>query len=99
MALYTDPRDVFEAAARQYSVRVTCTNCQHSLVFDPHELWWHFERKGWDQNFRRCGERFRCSVCLRRSPAFELTRDEPERHRFPMPSPHEWKHAINRYRA
>lgn len=99
MALHTDPRDIFEAAARQWAVRVTCRSCQHSLIFDPHELWWHFEQKGWDQNFQRCGERFRCSVCRRRSPNFELTRNPPVKNRLAMPSTHEWKRAINRYRA
>ena len=52
MAAYRDGAKVathiFEAAAWQYGIRATCRGCRHASVFDPHALWWLFERKGWD---------------------------------------------------
>ena len=99
MAEYYDPRSVFEAAAFQYTLRVTCSGCQHSRVFDPHALWWLFERKGWDQDLKIIPKRFRCQSCTRHRWTFiELTRDEPDEGGPPMPDPRRWKRAVSRYR-
>lgn len=99
MALHTEPRDVFEAAARQHAVKVTCWNCKRTKVFDPHALWWLFERKGWNQSFKMIAERFRCQGCKRRGAAIELVREQPTGAQPVMPDQFEWKRAISRYRA
>lgn len=99
MALHTEPRDLFEAAARQRVLVVACRPCGHSFRFDPHELWWHFERKGWDQSLRSIGWRFRCTGCGRRRVSIKLDYGASEESRFPLPCPTDWKRAISRYRA
>jgi hypothetical protein len=55
---------IFEAAAWQYAIKITCQACGHSAVFDAHALWWLFERKGWDDGFEDARKRFYCSACL-----------------------------------
>lgn len=99
MALHTEPRDIFEAAARQRVIKVVCSPCGHEFRFDPHELWWHFERKGWDQWLNRIAWRFRCTSCGARKARIELTSGASTRSAMPLPGAYEWKRAINRYRA
>jgi len=99
MALHTDPQRIFEAAARQYAVRATCPQCKHSAIFDPHALWWLFERHGWDQRLWKCGARFRCVICKRRGCTIDLVQALPTIDDLPLPDARTWKRAVNRYRG
>src|SRR5687768_9168707 len=44
-------RDLFDAAVRQYGVRLTCLRCGHVRIFHAHALWYHFHRRGWNDRF------------------------------------------------
>lgn len=103
MARYADDLKVatnlFEAAAWQHTVQVTCRRCQHVTTFDPHALWWLFERKGWNNQFRHAGRRFRCLRCATSDAAISLTKGEPTANRLPMPAPRDWKRALSRFRG
>ncbi|EQB09665.1 hypothetical protein L284_18760 [Novosphingobium lindaniclasticum LE124] len=97
------PTLLFEAAAWQYSIKVTCA-CGRSAVFDPHALWHRFQRSRWDETFAKARDRFYCRECWRtkcrklRPVKFETCREEPTV-RLPMPDEREWKRAINRFRG
>lgn len=92
------PTNLFEAAAWHYAVVVTCRKCGSVGVFDPHALWWYFERKNWDNSFASVGRRMKCKTC--RAGAFigwsrkaEATVD------MAMPPASERKRAISRFRS
>lgn len=98
--------NLFEAAAWQYAVRVTCGRCGHSAVFDPHALWWLFERKRWNDSLPAAARRFACMDCRshgRREPkglaGISLVDDQPTTTDLPLPPEREWKRAINRFRS
>ena len=38
--------DLFDVACRHHTVKVSC-QCGNVGIFDPHALWYLFERKGW----------------------------------------------------
>lgn len=44
--------NLFEAAVWHKAIKVTC-GCGHAVTYDPHGLWWLFERKGWDMRFMK----------------------------------------------
>src|SRR3546814_3770315 len=56
------PTNLFEAAAWRRGVKPVC-RCGHSAVFDPHCLWWRFERRGWDERLEKALARFWCICC------------------------------------
>lgn len=90
---------IFEAAAWQYAIRVTCAACGHSSVLDPHALWWRFYRKGWDERLDRAGARLRCRSCGASGATLMPTRDAVTVDELPLPPVNEWKRAINRFRG
>tara|TARA_B110001454_G_scaffold211230_1_gene226654 strand:+ start:219 stop:542 length:324 start_codon:yes stop_codon:yes gene_type:complete len=59
------PTCILEAATFRQSVMPVC-KCGHSARFEPHCLWWHFERRGWDDRLNSARERFWCRVCRSR---------------------------------
>lgn len=59
------PTNILEAATLQMSVMPVC-RCGHSARFEPHCLWWHFERRGWDDRLAMAVSRFSCRPCLAR---------------------------------
>ena len=92
------PTDLFEAAAWHYAVVATCRKCGSVAVFDPHALWWHFERKHWDNNFPNVGRRMKCKIC--RAGAFiGWSRKADATIEMTMPPASEWKRAIDRFRS
>jgi hypothetical protein len=88
----------FEAAAFQYTVKATC-RCGHGAVFQPHALWWRFERKGWPPKLKDGAARFRCLRCAKGPVRLEPSRDPVTHDVFPLPPEHEWKRAVNRFRC
>lgn len=97
-------RDLFDAAVRGRSIRLTCTRCGHGAVFDSHALWWLFHRRGWLAAFEDVRRRCVCIMCLHRrgekvrNPRFELVHDEPTDTSLPMPSEIDWKREQRRRR-
>ena len=97
-------RDLFDAAVRGRSVRLTCRECGHSTVLSSHALWWLFRRKGWRDTFADVRRRCVCLMCLHRrrrqvrNPGFELVLDPPTDSSLPLPSEIDWQRELRRRR-
>ena len=97
-------KDLFDAAVRGRSVRLTCAKCGHGAVLSSHALWWLFHRRGWADSFREVRRRSVCLACLRRrgtkvrDPRFELVDQAPTDASLPMPSKPDWKRELRRRR-
>ncbi|GLT00148.1 hypothetical protein GCM10007897_15320 [Sphingobium jiangsuense] len=95
--------NLFEAAAWHYTVKVIC-RCEHSATFDPHGLWYHFHRLGWDDDLKRACKCFWCRPCAHRFGRrvrpirIELVR-EPPQISLPLPTDREWKRIVSRWRG
>lgn len=98
------PTNLFEAAAWRRGVKPVC-RCGHSAVFDPHCLWWRFERRGWDDRLEKALARFWCIRCKWRTgkrvrPArFDLVAQSVSDIVLEFPPEHEWKRAVRRFRS
>jgi len=96
--------NLFEAAAWHKAIRVACSACPHNVTFNPHGLWWYFQRKRFDDDLRAARQRFWCRECGRRigrrirPRPLELVEESDAHIRLPMPDEREWKRAINRFR-
>jgi hypothetical protein len=109
MARYRDglkhATHIFEAAAWQYAIKVRCRHCGHSAVFDPHAMWWLFDRNGWDDRLTEAARRFYCSACLNkrqcrvRQAQIDLVRESVTVQGLTMPDAASWKRALNRFRS
>ena len=55
-------RDLFDAAVRHNTIKVSC-RCGNVGIFDPHALWWLFERRGWNDRLGDVQRRMRCLQC------------------------------------
>lgn len=97
-------RDLFDAAVRQYATKLACKTCGHTHVFDPHAIWWMFQRAGWSDFLRDVPFRFWCAKCAinRRQkikyPALELVHEEATGEQPRMPSSEVWKRELRRRR-
>ena len=97
-------RDLFDAAVRYASIKLTCRTCGHVTIFSAPALWWLFERKGWQDRFGDVRKRMVCLLCLHerglkiRYPDLEMVDDPPTETRLPMPSEIEWKREVRRRR-
>jgi hypothetical protein len=97
-------RDLFDAAVRGRSIRLTCRACRHSAVLSSHALWWLFRRKGWRDTFLDLRRRCVCRPCFyrcrekARNPELELVLDAPTDTNLPMPSEIQWKTELRRRR-
>ena len=90
---------IFEAAAWHYAIKVTCSGCRRSAVFNPHALWWHFQRRGLDDRLNVAHRHFWCRRCGRgAAKPLELVRESADGVQLTMPPEGEWKRAINRFR-
>ena len=47
-------RDLFDAAVRHETIKVSC-QCGNVGIFDPHALWYLFERRGWNDRLADAG--------------------------------------------
>jgi hypothetical protein len=97
-------RTLFDAAVRQYSIKLTCWACQHVSLRHAHALWWHFQRKGWPDSFKELQKRCVCVPCreqrnqIIRNPKLDLVHEEIVDEPLPLPSQEQWKHALRRHR-
>ena len=92
------PNTLFECAAWHYSVVAICRRCARETIFDPHALWWLFQRRHWSDHFNDATRRFKCSKCKAGAFVTWSRNKEPNAH-LPMPPEAEWKRAINRFRS
>jgi len=111
VAYYKDglkvPNHIWEAAAMHRQIVVACcvTRCFNRGVFDPHQLWWLFQRKGWDDDFRSARFRFWCRKCSEiaghkvKQARIELTSAEIVTHSLPWPQGADWKNFLSRHRG
>jgi len=91
-------RDLFDACAHGYAIKLTCRGCHRQRIFNPHAVWWHFRRKGYSEWLRDVPGKFRCRVCERRRPTMDLVHEEPNDPSLPMPNEDEWKRERRRRR-
>jgi hypothetical protein len=98
-----EPTCIFEAATLHRSIEALCS-CKHSSRFEAHCLWWHFQRRGWDDGLVPARQRFWCRVCrskLRRKVRpLRLVVVDWAAGDFELPWPDErtWKAAVQRVR-
>jgi len=96
---------IFEAAAWHRAIKPLCSRCPHSAIFHPHALWWHFSKRGWDDNLRAARARFWCRRCGQqigqriRPRMLEVVPETEDMILLEMPSQAEWKKAVNRFRS
>ena len=91
-------RDLFDACAHGYAIRLACRGCGRQRVFHSAAVWHHFRRKGFSEWLRDVPRRFRCRVCGRRAPVMALVHEPPNDDSLPMPSDHDWKRELRRRR-
>ena len=97
-------RDLFDAAVRHKSVKLTCTRCGYENSYAAAALWWLFQRKGWADRFEAVRKRFYCGLCRMRlhikvsRPKLELVDEAPKDKTLPMPSELDWKRELRRRR-
>lgn len=99
-----EPTTIFEVAAFQKNLKITCRLCRRHQIVEAVALWWMFYRRGWDGNLNMAVERFYCLPCteyyrtrLKRA-MMTPTSDKPTVS-LPVPPEREWKRAVSRYRS
>jgi len=95
--------DLFDAAIRHSSVRVTCPRCRRRVVFATAALWYLFSRNGWNDRFGHVRRRLCCRVCYHHGGTKERPRlefgDEPLTDtRLRMPTRADWAREARRRR-
>ncbi|MET3438068.1 hypothetical protein [Sphingomonas sp. 1185] len=83
---------------------MTCPRCRHVRVLDAMPLWWHFQRRGWDDTLSSVRQRLHCAACLSRDgcvlrPHLAVGRDPPTGEQLPYPDTATWKRLVSRYRS
>ena len=97
-------RDLWDAAIRHRTVRLTCPNCGHVALLSASSLWYLFHRNGWKDWFADVRRRCVCLICLHRrgrkvrNPKLELVDEMPTEMRLPEPPEIEWKKEMRRRR-
>jgi hypothetical protein len=91
-------RELFDAAAQGYSIKLTCGGCRRCKTLSAHAVWHHFGKKGFSEYLRDVPKRFRCRVCGRRKPRMDLVHEEVDDTSLPMPSEQDWKRELRRRR-
>lgn len=92
------PTNLFECAAWHRSIIATCHRCHREAVFDPHQLWWLFERKSWDDSLGAVAKRLKCQQCQGRG-RLTFERLKPATVTLPYPEESVWKRAVSRFRS
>lgn len=97
-------RDLWDAAIRHRTVRLTCAKCGHVSMLSASSLWYLFHRNGWKEWFADVRRRCVCIACLERrgvkirNPSLELVDDSPTDFPLPEPPEPEWKKEMRRRR-
>jgi hypothetical protein len=96
---------LFALAWRHWNVSVTCAICQHRRVYEGHQLWWLFHRRGWNGSLSAIRKKLYCGRCwstdCRKTTKLrcEPTRDLPNGDPLPWPSDRDWKRAVSELRG
>jgi hypothetical protein len=56
-------RDLFDAAARGYNMKLTCRGCGRAEVLNRFAVWWLIRQHGWRDLLGNVPARFRCGSC------------------------------------
>jgi hypothetical protein len=97
-------RDLWDAAIRHKTVKLTCSKCGHVAILSASSLWYLFHRNGWNERFAEVSRRCLCLICLHqrglkiRNPRLELVDETPTEMRLPEPPELEWKREMRRRR-
>jgi len=91
-------RDLFDATAHHYAIKLTCQGCRRQRVFVAAAVWWHFKRRGLPDGLRDVPKRFRCQGCGRRGPALDLVHEDATDTSLPLPNEQDWKRELRRRR-
>ena len=91
-------RELFDAAARGYNLKLSCRGCGRAEVLNRFAAWWLFRKRGWRDWLRDVPARFRCAGCGRKAPELDLVLDDPTTAALPMPPESEWKRELRRRR-
>ncbi len=97
-------RDLWDAAVRHKTVRLTCAQCRHVAILSASSLWYLFHRNGWKEGFEDVRRRCICLICLHqrglriRNPRLDLVDETPTEMRLPEPPDLEWKREMRRRR-
>jgi hypothetical protein len=91
-------RDLFDACAHGYALRLSCRGCRRTRVFHAAAVWHHFRRRGFSDKLGDVPGRFRCRVCDRARPILALVHSAPDDASLPMPSDLDWKRELRRRR-
>ena len=97
-------RDLLDAAVRHQTIRLRCLLCPRVSHYDPHAMWWLFERKAWADWIRDVPHHFYCPDCRKRNGAKVRPKIEtldgmvPVDRFLAMPSDRDWKNALSRRR-
>lgn len=92
---------IFDAAVRHRTIKVSC-QCGNVGIFDPHALWYLFQRRNWSERLPDVRKRMRCLQCYytkrKRTLATLEVSDENHTRQLPMPQISEWKRELRRRR-
>lgn len=97
------PTTLLDAASLHYSIKAVCA-CGNTARFEAHGLWWHFERRGWDDRLSEARARFWCRICRSndrrkmRPRQLEFVPWQPGDIELPWPDDRVWKRAMARVR-
>lgn len=97
------PTCLVEAAAWHKAVRPVC-RCGHAASFNPHGLWWHFTKRGWNEHLSQASKRFWCLICRYRTgtkvkPArIDLVAEADSDTQLPLPPREIWRKQVQRMR-
>jgi hypothetical protein len=91
-------RELFDAAARGYNLKLTCGGCGRAEVLNRFAVWWLFQRKGWRDRLGDVPARFRCGSCSCKAPQLDLVHEEPTSDALAVPQEREWKRELRRRR-
>ena len=97
-------RDLFDAAVRGHTIKLTCWSCGHVRILHAHALWWMFHGRGWPDRFKDLQSRCVCVPCrternvIIRNPKLELVHEEITGDPLPLPPLGEWKRELGRRR-
>jgi hypothetical protein len=91
-------RELFDAAARGYNLKLTCRGCRRAEVLNVHAVWHLFQRRSWREWLREVPARFRCRDCGRKAPELDLVHEGATSNELPMPTEQDWKRELRRRR-
>lgn len=91
-------RELFDATARGYAIKLTCRGCRRTRTFPAAAVWWHFRCRGFSERLRDVPGKFCCQSCDCRAPDMDVVHETPNDASLPMPAELVWKQELRRRR-